>query len=300
MKIICLDKTTSSNVLIPIFERLRKILEDLEYCYPFFSIWLEKVFKELTNSDRRKILLCVEGNCFNILGLAIIKNDSIEKKICTLRVLSGYQRRGIGTALLKRCLVELNDPLPLITVSGMLMDSFGPFLKRNGFKIKDKVKSIYKKGSYEYFFNKEYEHSVVLISIQPIYAKAIAEKTKTVEFRKKIFAETVKRVYVYESAPIKKIIGFFEKSEIDVDTPENLWNKYHQVGVIIKEEYEEYYKGHYFGYAIHINNFYSFAEPLDPLMFDPSFRAPQSYCYIDNVEFLNWLNQSHLDRNGIK
>lgn len=291
MKIICLDKTTSSDVLNLIFVRLRNILADLEYCYPFFSIWLGKVFKELTNSDRRKILLCVEGHYFNILGLAIIKNDLSEKKICTLRVLSGYQRRGIGTALLKRCLVELNDPLPLITVSGIQMDSFGPFLKRNGFKIKGKVKSLYKKGLYEYFFNKEYEHSVVLMSIQPIYAKAIAEKTKTVEFRKKTFSKSVRRVFVYESYPTKKIIGFFEVTEVDEDVPEKLWEKYHKVGGITKENFDAYYSKHFIGFAIRIKEFYSFEEPLDPRNFDPDFRAPQSYCYIDNVEFLNWLGQ---------
>lgn len=294
MNIICISRTTPKETINSIFVRIRNILADLEFCYPFFSTWLEKVFDELCQSDRRKILLCVEENCFNIFGVAILKNDINEKKICTLRVLNGYQKRGIGTALLKRSIKELNDPFPLITVPGFLMNSFKPFLKKNGFVLKDKVKSLYKKGLYEYFFNKEYEHLVALLSIQPIYAKAIAEETKTVEFRKKLFAKTVKRVYVYDSSPIKKIIGFFEVSEIDEDAPSNLWNKYHHVGGIIKDDFEKYYKGHSTGYGIHIKKFYTFVEHIDPRKFDPDFRAPQSYCYIDNVEFLNWLNQIQL------
>ena len=98
MKIICINRTTPEDVLNSIFVRLRNILADLEFCYPYFSLWLGKVFFELKNSDRRKILLCVEDDCFKILGLAILKDDVYEKKICTLRVLKEYQRRGIGTS----------------------------------------------------------------------------------------------------------------------------------------------------------------------------------------------------------
>ena len=161
MKIECIDRNTPFDVLSSFFNRIRIFLADLEDCYPFFTNWLNKVFTELKESDNRKILLCLDENV-NILGIAILKNDTKEKKICTLRVHKEYQRKGIGTALLKRSIEELNDSSPLITVSERQIDDFSIFLSKNGFKLKDKVKSIYRKGEYEYFYNKEYKHTAVI------------------------------------------------------------------------------------------------------------------------------------------
>lgn len=58
--------------------------------------------------------------------------------------------------------VKINDPSPLITVSERQIDDFSIFLSKNGFKLKDKVKSIYRRGEYEYFYNKEYKHIAVI------------------------------------------------------------------------------------------------------------------------------------------
>ena len=77
---------------------------------------------------------------------------------------------------------------------------------------------MYRRGSYEYFFNVPYKHKYVLLSIKPEYASAIANGIKKVEFRKRIFSETVERAFVYSSSPVKKIIGSFFVSHIERDT----------------------------------------------------------------------------------
>ena len=67
----------------------------------------------------------------------------------------------------------LNCEKPLITVSEKLICDFLPFLRKFDFKLVSKVKSLYLEGHYEYFFNKEYSHTNILLSIKPQYANAI-------------------------------------------------------------------------------------------------------------------------------
>lgn len=290
MEIIIIDKDSSVQFQESMMFRLQVLLADLECYYPFFSKWLEKVFFELHNSYSRKVLLCVGSNIFDILGVAIVKDTKEEKKICTLRVVKRYQRQGIGSALLAKTIEVLQDSHPLITVSGVQMDSFGRFLKKRGFAVRDKVKSLYRKGSYEYFFNKPYEHQAALMSIKPEYASAIERGDKLIEFRKQPFSHTVMKVYVYSSHPIKRIIGWFSVDEVICDTPEQLWERYAKIGCIEKNKYDEYYNGRYKAYGILLKTFERFSPYKNPVEFDSSFRAPQSFSYLDNVEFLEWLN----------
>lgn len=289
MEYIKIDKDTPVELRNSLFVKLKILLADLEFLYPYFTVWLEKVFTEMHISYNRKIFLCTNISIFDIVGVAIIKDDPAEKKICTLQVCKDFQRRGIGSELLKLATRELNDPAPLITVSGLHMHLFGPFLKKRGFKVCDKVKSLYRIGSYEYFFNKTYKHEVALLSIQPVYAEAIEMGKKLIEFRKKPFANTVTKAYVYSSFPVKLIIGYFDVMSIVCQTPEQLWEHYSNIGCISKDKYNEYFKGRDKAYGILIDKFHSFIEYKDPKKCISGFRAPQSFSYVDNVELLNWL-----------
>lgn len=291
MKLMIVKKGVDGLLVDTFYKLFQNILSDLEIEYPFFLKWLHKVFCELQITEERIILVyCNDSNIFEIMGLAILKNTIEERKICTLRVLPKYRRQGIGTCLLRKSTEVLNDPYPLITVSGMHMDSFGPFLRKNDFVLKDKIKSLYIRGCYEYFYNIPYKHEVALLSIRPEYVRQIIDGTKKVEFRKKVFSKTVKKVVVYSSSPQKRIVGFFNVTKITAKTPLEVWNIYNSIGGIKKEKFEDYYKGKKIAYAIEINNFRSFSVPLNPQEIDASFRPPQSFCYVDNVETLNWLN----------
>ena len=290
MKFHIIKKGVEASLADSLLLHLKTFLSDLVLEYPLFLSWLEKVFEELLTTDKRIIVLCCGISIFDIKGVAILKSTDAEKKICTLRVLKSFRNIGIGTKLLKISQELLADARPLITVSGVHMKEFFPFLKRNGFVLKDKVKSLYRRGCYEYFFNVPYEHKYVLLSVKPEYASAISNGTKKVEFRKKVFVDTVKVVFVYSSFPQKKIIGKFFIKQIEKGTPEEIWKRYSDVGCITKQKYDIYYLGHDVAYGIEILSFLKYEIPLDPFEFDSFFRAPQSYCYVDNIEFLNWLN----------
>ena len=130
----------------------------------------------------------------------------------------------------------------------------------------------------------------VILSIKPIYAQAIMNGTKKVEFRKKIFKRPVDKIFVYSSFPEQKIIGFFTISDIIEGNPKQLWKKFNKVGGIDKDAFFEYYKNHETGFSIKIKKVEKFKKGRNPSDFFENFCAPQSYIYLEkktatNIEF---------------
>ena len=107
MKYVVLSNRTEPIIRAKYFSELRLFLSILEYDYPFFTSWLDKVFLEL-NSPKRKIILCLSNDDIHIYGVAILKDTQDEKKICTIRVERAYQNLGIGTVLVKMAQEILN------------------------------------------------------------------------------------------------------------------------------------------------------------------------------------------------
>lgn len=285
-----LDCLTPEPIRCDTFVSIKRFLSNMSCDYPDFNFWLDKIQSQL-NTNMRSIVVCKSVSDDKILGVSILKKSSEENKICTLRVANECQRMHIGSRLMEMSLRILEDDKPLITVSEDHIIEFSALLKRFRFAFKNKIKSIYINDKYEYFFNKPYEHQNVLMSIKPQYAEAIAKGKKIIEFRKKPIAKSVKRVYVYATSPIKRIIGYFDIENIVCDTPSSLWNSFSEYGCIPRNKYDEYYNGKDCAYGILIKQFHAFDEYKDPKILYDTFRAPQSFRYIDNIEFLKWLNQ---------
>ena len=63
----------------------------------------------------------------------------------------------------------------------------------------------------------------IILSIKPEFAAKIFEGTKKYEFRRAIFKnKNVKKVVVYASSPVQKIIGEFEIEDIIKNDLESL------------------------------------------------------------------------------
>lgn len=123
------------------------------------------------------------------------------------------------------------------------------------------------------------------MSIKPEFLDKILTGEKQYEFRKSIFKQKVERIYIYSTYPVKKIVGYFEVDEIIHKSPGELWNSYSEVSGISRRDFFKYFKGREKGYAIKINNikvFNNFIEIKD-------FTAPQSFCYIENSDYLKKL-----------
>jgi predicted transcriptional regulator len=87
-------------------------------------------------------------------------------------------------------------------------------------------------------------------------------------------------VYIYSSAPEKRIIGYFEVKQIFSDTPQNLWARFRKSAGISESEFFAYYDGRSTGYAISIKNLTVLKRPIDPYKHFKKFTPPQSFMYM--------------------
>ncbi|MBK5225430.1 MAG: ASCH domain-containing protein [Thermoleophilia bacterium] len=121
----------------------------------------------------------------------------------------------------------------------------------------------------------------VLLSIKPEFAHKIFEGTKRYEYRKAIFRDDgVRKILVYASDPIKKVIGEFEIGSILQDEPQVLWTKTKAHAGISKKRFLKYFENKATGYAIEVKtpNLYDLPVPLECFMVT---TPPQSFMYLD-------------------
>jgi type I restriction enzyme, S subunit len=125
----------------------------------------------------------------------------------------------------------------------------------------------------------------VLLSIKPEYVMQIRMRRKKYEFRKKCFSDkNVNRVYIYETSPVKKVVGFFTVEDIIEDTPQNLWAMSDGYAGINYEDYMTYFGRNITGFAIKIGKLDFFNEPMELSDLLPNGIPPQSFRYLNSIQ----------------
>jgi len=120
----------------------------------------------------------------------------------------------------------------------------------------------------------------VLLSIKPEFAEKIFSGEKRFEFRRAIFKkQDVKKVVVYASAPVSKVIGEFEIGNVLTADLLDLWEKTKKYAGITKEYFFEYFQGRESGYAIQVKRTNKY---LTPHCIKSRFgvKPPQSFLYV--------------------
>lgn len=121
----------------------------------------------------------------------------------------------------------------------------------------------------------------VLLSIKPEFAEKIFLGIKKYEFRKALFKNRdVKKIVVYASAPISKVIGEFEIDDILELEKELLWDQTKKHSGIPKDYFDRYFNGRDVGYAIKIRNSRLYKTPLDLYQHFNVKYPPQSFMYL--------------------
>lgn len=118
-----------------------------------------------------------------------------------------------------------------------------------------------------------------LLSIKPIYANAILDGRKKVEFRKRPFKRAVTHVIIYATAPMQRVVGWFRTKRYEQMSPAALWKRFSAIGGISRDDFEAYYGSSESGVAIHVEKPRRFRSPL-PLSKVCSTTPPQSYAYL--------------------
>ncbi len=119
----------------------------------------------------------------------------------------------------------------------------------------------------------------VVLSIKPEFANKIFDGSKRFEFRKTIFKnDKIKKVIVYASSPVQKVIGEFEIEKIinhDIDT---LWNITQHLSGISEQYFYQYFANKEHGFAIQIKKAKKYKNPKC-LRADYNLLPPQSFAY---------------------
>ncbi|MBI5585828.1 MAG: ASCH domain-containing protein [Deltaproteobacteria bacterium] len=120
----------------------------------------------------------------------------------------------------------------------------------------------------------------VLLSIKPEFALKIFEGTKRYEYRRSIFKRGgVRKIVVYASDPIKKIVGEFEIGGILHEEPQSLWDKTKIHAGISKDRFFEYFRDKPKGYAIEVKAIQIYDMPVTLRHFLIA-SPPQSFRYL--------------------
>ncbi|MBC7219347.1 MAG: ASCH domain-containing protein [Hadesarchaea archaeon] len=119
----------------------------------------------------------------------------------------------------------------------------------------------------------------VLLSIEPRFAEAILSGTKKWEFRSKKFRIRPKKVYIYCTKPVQRVVGFFEAGKIISGPPSEIWEICGAESGISYDEFICRFK-HEKIYAIEILKVRKFVSPIELNKLGIS-TPPQSFTYFD-------------------
>lgn len=120
----------------------------------------------------------------------------------------------------------------------------------------------------------------VLLSIKPVFVERIFDGLKKYEFRRTPIRAEIRRMEIYSSSPVKKIVGAFVPGKIVAETPVRLWKRFRTDSGLSEEEFFGYFRGAQVGFAIPITQIEIYNPSIDPFRESPSFRAPQSFVYL--------------------
>lgn len=142
------EKSPLSNFYI---NSARRTLALLSSDYPGVGKWFDtKVMPGLSNYTRDILLITYRDE---IAALSIFKNDSFEKKICTIRVAPKYQHVGLGSIIVETGMEYLDTRYPLITVPESKVCQFDNLFNKFNFRINDIKNNVYTPGNRECYIN---------------------------------------------------------------------------------------------------------------------------------------------------
>ena len=119
----------------------------------------------------------------------------------------------------------------------------------------------------------------IIISINPKHVEHIIKGTKKFEYRTKAAKTDVKKIIIYETTPIKKVVAEAEIEEVLMMNPESLWAETKDQSGITKAFFDSYFKNRKVAYAYRLGKVKVYEEPKSLQEFGLRY-APQSFVYV--------------------
>ena len=121
----------------------------------------------------------------------------------------------------------------------------------------------------------------VLLSVKPQFVDLIASGVKRFEYRRVLYRRSdIKRIVVYASSPICRIVGEIEVGDLLTDTPEALWERTKDKAGVSKEFFLSYFDDLPQAHAIEIKAYHPYPSPKRLEDEYPSIAPPQSFRYL--------------------
>lgn len=124
--------------------------------YPkHFSWYWEKTVPAVLKGTR-EILVCMDGN--TVAGIAFLKNECGEKKICTFLIIEKYRGTHVATKLLEESFKFLGTKKPLISIADYKLEMFKGVIQKYCWEQTQVLpKGYYNNNSTEIVFNGKIE-----------------------------------------------------------------------------------------------------------------------------------------------
>lgn len=119
----------------------------------------------------------------------------------------------------------------------------------------------------------------IILSIKPNHVENIIKGLKKYEYRKKLPREKVKKIIIYSTSPIKKVVAEVEILNVLSFKPEVLWEKTKNFSGIDKSFFDLYFKNRDIAFAFKIGKVKIFQKQKAISDFGLK-TAPQSFCYV--------------------
>lgn len=120
----------------------------------------------------------------------------------------------------------------------------------------------------------------LLLSIKPEYVARILKGTKKFEYRKRLAKEEIDVIYIYSTAPERKVVASVEVIDKLSASPTALWESTKELAGISRKKYREYFSGCKIAHAYRLGavQIFNIAKELSDFGLKV---APQSFVYID-------------------
>lgn len=127
------------------------------------------------------------------------------------------------------------------------------------------------------------EDDNIILPIKPLYADKILNGEKKYEYRKKLCQKDVGKIYIYATAPIKKIIGEAEVVQKLEMNKSDLWDMTKKYSGISRKFYDSYFANQSCACAYQIGKIKRYRKPLTLESLGIEY-VPQSFVYYGELK----------------
>lgn len=123
----------------------------------------------------------------------------------------------------------------------------------------------------------------VVLALRPRFAQLIYEGKKRVELRRTFATPGTRVAFIYETAPVSAVTGFFLLKGFRTMSPMSAWRLFDGKLGLSQDEFNDYVDGRDEVKILEIGKIGRLPSPLPLRVFTGRDSAPQSFCYVSRV-----------------